>query len=151
MTSQILELADARGQIVALLAEFTFRVDRGEPVGHLFQEQAVYRTPRGDTRGRDAIATLFASVGESRKLTGHVTRHSTTDVHVLRVSSSRFESRSLLMAFALETPTSAMGSLLVADHVDIVDCESDGAYRFVQRTLSPALQFSLPNKSAVTA
>jgi hypothetical protein len=145
------DLAEARERIIALLAEFTFHVDRGEPIGHLFQEKAVYYTPRGETRGRDAIATLFSLMSASRTATGHITRHSTSDVHVRRLSSMRFEVHSLLTGFALETPTSKSGSLFVGDHVDIVEVESRGDYRFVQRTLEPKLQFSLPNNNGVAS
>ena len=129
-----------------LLVEFTHRIDCGSPIGELFQENALLHTPRGETRGRGAIAELFAAVFDSRRRSGQVSRHSALDVHVRAIGSNRFEVRSLLLAFAVSGMENETGSLMIADQVDIVELEADGSYRFAERKLSPALEFSLTPK-----
>lgn len=129
-----------------LLVEFTSRIDCGEPIGELFQENALLHTPRGETRGRVAIAELFAAVFDSRRQSGHVSRHSALDVRVREIGTNRFEVRSLLLAFAVNGMQSGTGSLLIGDQIDVVELEADGAYRFAERKLSPALEFSLTPK-----
>lgn len=126
-----------------LLVEFTSRIDCGEPIGDLFQENALLHTPRGETRGRGAIANLFATVFESRRRSGHVSRHSALDVRVRAIGSNRFEVRSLLLAFAVNGTENGTGSLMIGDQIDVVELEIDGVYRFAERKLSPALEFLL--------
>jgi hypothetical protein len=133
-----------------LLTEFTSRIDCGQPIGELFQENALLHTPRGETRGRGAIAELFVTVFDSRRRSGHVSRHSALDVRVRAIGSNRFEVRSLLLAFAVNGTQNGTGSLLIGDQIDVVELESDGAYRFAERKLSPALEFSLTPKERVT-
>jgi len=133
-----------------LLVEFTFRIDCGEPIGDLFQENALLHTPRGETRGRGAIAELFAAVFESRRRAGNVSRHSALDVRVRAINSNRFEVRSLLLAFAVNGTQDGTGSLLIGDQIDVVELETDGVYRFAERKLSPALEFSLTPKERAT-
>jgi hypothetical protein len=141
------ESAARQADLTALLAEFTARVDRGESVADLLQADAVIRTPRGETRGRDTIAALFASVFETRRQSGHAARHTSLNVHVRAVTAGRFEVRSLLLAFSLAAPDKGEGSLLIGDQIDIVALEADGEYRFAARTLTPALEFSLVPKA----
>jgi hypothetical protein len=130
-----------------LLVEFTYRIDCGEPIGELFQENALLHTPRGETRGRRAIAELFAAVFDSRRKSGHVSRHSALDVRVRAIGNNRFEVRSLLLAFAVNgAAQNATGSLMIGDQIDVVELEGDGAHRFAERKLSPALEFSLTPK-----
>ena len=129
-----------------LLAEFTSRIDCGEPIGELFQENALLHTPRGETRGRGAIAELFAAVFDARRRSGHVSRHSALDVRVRAIDSNRFEVRSLLLAFAVNGTHNGTGSLMIGDQLDVVELDADGAYRFAERKLSPALEFSLTPK-----
>jgi hypothetical protein len=151
VTTELSEHAEARRDIIALLDEFTSRVDHGEPIGHLFQELAVYSTPRGETRGRDAIAALFATIGASRREVGHITRHGTMSVHVIRLDAALFEVRSMMMALALERPTAANGSLLIGDHTDRVERDAEGVYRFAHRSLKPTLEFSLSRNSGASS
>jgi len=140
------ELRDLRAAMSALLAEFTFRIDCGEPIGELFQEKALLRTSRGETRGRDAIAELFTTSSESRRRSGHVARHSSLDVRVRAIGNNRFEVRSLLLALAMNAAEGGTGSLMISDQIDVVELEADGAYRFAERKLVPALEFSLTPK-----
>jgi hypothetical protein len=129
-----------------LLVEFTSRIDCGETIGDLFQENALLHTPRGETRGRGAIAELFAAVFESRRRSGHVSRHSALDARVRSIGSNRFEVRSLLLAFAVNGMENGTGSLMIGDQIDVVELEADGVYRFAERKLSPALEFMLTPK-----
>jgi hypothetical protein len=140
------ETRDLRAAIAALLSELTFRIDGGEPVGELFQEGALLRTPRGETRGRGAITELFARSFASRQHSGHISRHGSLDVHVRALGSNRFEVHSVLLAFAMNAAEAGSGSLLVGDQVDVVELESDGVFRFAERALAPALEFSLVSK-----
>src|ERR1700733_8877186 len=139
-------LSTLRMAISTLLTEFTSRIDCGEPIGELFEENALLHTPRGETRGRAAIADLFAAAFDTRRRSGHVSRHSTLDVCVRAMGGNRFEVRSLLLAFAVTGPQNGAGSLMVGDQLDTVELGGDGAYRFVERKLSPALEFSLVPK-----
>jgi hypothetical protein len=150
MTEQafLSESANPQAELTALIAEFTSRVDRGESVAELLQADAVIRTPRGETQGRDTIAALFASVFESRRQSGHVARHTSLNVHVREVTTGRFEVHSLLLAFSLAAPNKADGSLLIGDQIDIVARDADGEYRFAARTLRPALEFTLVPKAS---
>jgi hypothetical protein len=141
-----LDLTQLRAAMSALLTEFTSRLDCGEPIGDLLQEEALLRTPRGETRGRGAIAGLFAAAFDSRRRSGHVSRHSCLDVRVRAIGNDRFEVRSLLLAFALGGGQNAAGSLMIGDQIDIVALEADGEYRFTERSLAPALEFSLSPK-----
>ena len=135
------ELLHARSEILALVSEFTFRIDHGIPVGDLFEEKAILVTPRGEVRGRPAIAELFASLNAQRAAESHRSRHGNLDVRISKVSEGRFEVHCLLMAFSL--PASSTGSLLIGDQVDIVRRDEDGIYRFVKRAMQPALQYAL--------
>jgi hypothetical protein len=150
MTEQAISLESGNQQVelTALIAEFTARVDRGESVADLLQADAVIRTPRGETQGRDSIAALFDSVFESRRQSGHVARHTSLNVQVREVATGRFEVHSLLLAFSLAAPNKAEGSLLIGDQIDIVAREADGEYRFAARTLTPALEFTLVPKAS---
>jgi hypothetical protein len=150
MTEQafLSESANQQADLTALIAEFTARVDRGESVADLLHPDAVIRTPRGETRGRDTIAALFASVFESRRQSGHVARHTSLNVYVREVTTGRFEVHSLLLAFSIAAANKTDGSLLIGDQIDIVAREANGAYRFVARTLTPALEFSLVPKAS---
>jgi hypothetical protein len=134
-----------------LLSEFTSRVDCGDAVGELFHEDAILRTPRGEVRGRGAIAGLFSTSFESRRASGHFSRHSSLDVRARALGGGRFEVRSMLVAFAINEAASGAGSLLVGDQIDVVELGADGAYRFALRNLTPVLEFSLlpPRKSPV--
>jgi hypothetical protein len=137
------ELRDLRMAMSDLLSEFTSRVDHGEALGELFHEDAILRTPRGEIHGRDAIASLFSTSFESRRASGHFSRHSSLDVRARALGSGRFEVRSMLVAFAINEAASGAGSLLIGDQIDVVELRADGAYRFAVRQLSPALEFSL--------
>ena len=129
-----------------LLTEFTSRMESGEPIGDLLQENASLQTPRGEVRGRTEIAKLFLTLFESRQRSGQVSRHSSLDVRVRDLGDNRFEVRSLLMAFSLSGVEAEAGSLLLGDQIDTVELDSDGVYRFAARRLTPALEFALTRK-----
>jgi hypothetical protein len=147
MRSASPESAKLLADMSALLAEFTARVDCGESVADLLQKDALLKTPRGETRGRDAIATLFSAVFERRKKSEQIARHSSLNLHVRLMSANCIEVRSLLMAFSLPEVKDGLGSLLIGDQVDIVALEPDGDYKFAARTLTPALEFSVVPKA----
>jgi hypothetical protein len=137
---------ELRSAASALLTEFTSRMESGEPIGDLLQENASLHTPRGEVRGRSEIAKLFLTLFESRQRAGQVARHSSLDVRVRELGDNRFEVRSLLIAFSLSGVEAEGGSLLIGDQIDIVELDSDAIYRFAARKLTPALEFSLTRK-----
>jgi hypothetical protein len=132
-----------------LLTEFTSRMESGESIGDLLQENASLHTPRGEVRGRTEIAKLFLTLFESRQRSGQVARHSSLDVRARELSDNRFEVGSLLIAFSLSGVETEGGSLLIGDQIDIVELDFDGVYRFAARKLTPALEFSLSRKPQV--
>jgi hypothetical protein len=124
-------------------------MDSGEPIDDLLQENASLQTPRGEVRGRSEIAKLFLTLFESRQRAGQVSRHSSLDVRARELGDNRFEVRSLLIAFSLSGVEAEGGSLLIGDQIDIVELDFDGVYRFAERRLTPALEFSLTRKPKV--
>jgi hypothetical protein len=140
------QLAEARGEILALLAEFTYRVDAGISVEELFDQSAVFATPRGPTQGPAAIAKLFASIHAARKAEGHISRHGNMNVRIVAIDENHFEVRHLMLAMALPQPHASLGALLVGDQTDVVVRDTSAIYRFLKRTLTPMLEFSLTPK-----
>ena len=140
------QLVEVRSEILALLAEFTYRVDTGISVEELFDESAVFATPRGPTQGPAAIAKLFASIHAARKAEGHISRHGNLNVRIVTIDENRFEVRHLMIAMALPQPHASLGALLVGDQTDVVVRNTSGIYRFLKRTLTPMVEFSLTPK-----
>jgi hypothetical protein len=139
-------LVEARSEILALLAEFTYRIDTGMSVEPLFDESAVFTTPRGVSQGAAAIAKLFAAIHAARTAEGHISRHGNMNVRIVATDENRYEVRHLMLAMALPQPNASLGALLVGDQVDVVVRDGSGTYRFLKRTLSPMLEFSLTPK-----
>jgi hypothetical protein len=137
---------ELRSAMSALLTEFTSRMDCGEAIDDLLHENASLHTPRGEIRGRAEIGKLFTNLFESRRRSGQVSRHSSLDVRARVISPNLIEVRSILIAFSMSGVKGEGGSLLVGDQVDMVELGADGAYRILERKLSPALEFDLTKK-----
>lgn len=133
----------ARLRITELVDNFFGRVDRGESVADLLEEQAQFVTPRRTAQGREAFAALLLSLAQERKDKGRVARHFSVNVNVQDLGSGQFRVRSLAIVISLDSGPGAKGSMNLGDHDDIVAFDSSGTCRFVKRTMTPASQFLL--------
>jgi hypothetical protein len=138
----MLKVGEVYPAVLHLLATFSARIDRGEGVADLFHEDAVFVTPKGAVRTCGAIATLFETRAAQQAAGGRLDRHIFTNLIVEERSDGSFDVRSILLALAME-PGAAQGSMLVGDQSDIVKAGQDGALKFSQRELVPALHFAL--------
>jgi hypothetical protein len=129
--------------ITELLDEFYGRIDRGESVAPLLDEQAQFVTPHRSAQGREAFAALMLSLAQSRRENGRVARHFSTNVSIEDLGAGQFRVRSLTLVTALDSGPEAKGSLNLGDHDDIVALDADGVCRFVKRTMTPVSQFML--------
>jgi len=133
----------ARLRITELVDNFFGRVDRGESVADLLEEEAQFVTPRRTTQGREAFAALLLSLAQERRDKGRVARHFSVNVNVQDLGSGQFRVRSLAIVISLDSGPGAKGSMNLGDHDDIVTFDSSGTCRFVKRTVTPASQFLL--------
>ena len=132
-----------RSRILALLDEFHGRIDRGESIAELLVEQARFKTHVRNAEGREAFAALMLSLFEMRRQKGRMARHIGTNVNVEDLGAGRYRVRSLILVLAADSGAGAQGFLNTGDHVDIVEMDSQGTCRFVERTMTPVLQFAL--------
>lgn len=132
-----------RSRILALLDEFHGRIDRGVSIADLLVEQARFKTPVRNAEGREAFAALMLSLFEMRRQKGRTARHVGTNVNIEDLGSGRFKVRSLIMVLAADSGPDAQGFLNAGDHVDVVEMDSHGTCRFLERTMTPVLQFAL--------
>ena len=132
-----------RSRILELLDEFHGRIDRGVSIADLLVEQAKFKTPVRNAEGREAFAALMLSLFEMRRQKGRTARHVGTNVNIEDLGSGRFRVRSLIMVLAADSGPEAQGFLNAGDHVDIVEIDLHGNCRFVERTMTPVLQFTL--------
>ena len=132
-----------RARVLELLDEFHGRIDRGVSIADLLVEQAKFTTPVRKAEGREAFAALMLSLFEKRRQNGRTARHIGTNVNIENLGSGQFRVRSLIMVLAADSGPGAQGFLNAGDHVDIVEMDSRGTCRFVERTMTPVLQFAL--------
>jgi hypothetical protein len=140
------DLEKARRGVESLMWAFHDRMERGDPMGDLFREEAVFVTMRGEHRGRGAIVQHLTALGQARRQSDRVSRHGILDLRVTRIGERRYEARSLILAFAADDAVATGGSMMIADQLDIVEIGSDGVYQFAERRLRPALEFLLTPK-----
>jgi len=133
----------ARVRITQLLDEFSNRVDRGVSVADLLEEQSRFVTPAWNAEGRDKIAEKLLSLAQSRNENGREARHISATVNAEDLGAGRFRVRSVMLVMMLDRETGANGVMNVGDHDDIVAIDSAGICRFVERTMKPALKFTL--------
>ena len=127
--------------VTELLDEFTFRADQGESVADLFHEEAVFESPKGHIKGREAIASHFLSSSQTRAQAGRRSRHATFNVRIREIDSGRLEVSSSLLALAIE-PDGAGNAILWGDQQDIVVMSASGSMQFMRRRMLPALMLS---------
>lgn len=132
-----------RARVLELLDEFHGRIDRGVSIADLLVEQAKFTTPVRKAEGREAFAALMLSLFEKRRQNGRTARHIGTNVNIEDLGSGQFRVRSLIMVLAADSGPGAQGFLNAGDHVDLVEMDSRGTCRFVERTMTPVLQFAL--------
>ena|SRR5882757_10994292 len=126
--------------VTELLDEFTFRSDQGESVADLFHEEAVFETPKGQIKGREAIASHFLSSSQTRAQAGRRSRHATFNVRIREIVSG-LEVSSSLLALAIE-PGEGGNAILWGDQQDIVAMSASGSMQFMHRRMTPALTLS---------
>ena len=131
--------------VAELLDEFTFRSDLGESVADLFHEEAVFETPKGQIKGREAIASHFLSSSQTRAKAGRRSRHATFSVRIRDIGGGRLEVSSSLLALAIE-PGEAGNAILWGDQQDIVVMSASGSMQFMHRRMTPALTLSTGEK-----
>ena len=141
--TQILDPLTVRSRVLELLDEFHGRIDRGASIADLLDEQAKFKTPVRNAEGREAFAALMLSLFEMRRQKGRTARHVGANVNIEDLGSGQYRVRSLIIVLAADSGAGAQGFVNVGDHVDIVKIDSHGACRFVERTMTPTLQFSL--------
>src|SRR5882757_3523710 len=83
-----------RARVTELLDEFYGRIDRGESVADLLDEQAQFVTPRRSAQGREAFATLMLSLAQSRRENGRVARHFSVNANIEKLADGQFKVRS---------------------------------------------------------
>jgi hypothetical protein len=143
LDSRTLDRQTVRNGILELLDEFHGRIDRGVSIADLLEDQAKFTTPVRKAEGREGFAALMLSLFEKRWQNGRTARHIGANVNIEDLGSGQFRVRSLILVFAVDSGPEARGFLNVGDHVDIVKVDSGGAFRFVERTMTPVLQFAL--------
>jgi hypothetical protein len=141
--SHTLDPQTVRSRVVELLDAFHSRIDRGVSIADLLEDQAKFTTPVRNAEGREGFAALMLSLFEKRRQNGRTARHIGANVNIEDLGSGQFRVRSLILVLAVDSGPGAQGFLNVGDHVDIVKMNSDGACRFVERTMTPVLQFAL--------
>ena len=132
-----------RSRILELLDEFHGRIDRGVSIADLLVSEAKFKTPVRNAEGREAFAALMLSLFEMRRQKGRTARHVGANVNIEDLGSGQYRVRSLIIVLAADSGDGAQGFVNVGDHVDIVKIDSHGVCRFVERTMTPTLQFSL--------
>jgi hypothetical protein len=132
-----------RSRILELLDEFHGRIDRGVSIADLLVSEAKFKTPVRNAEGREAFAALMLALFEKRRQNGRTARHIGTNVNIEDIGSGRFRVRSFIIVLAADSGADAQGFLNTGDHVDIVEMDPGGTCRFVERTMTPVLQFAL--------
>jgi hypothetical protein len=132
-----------RSRVLELLDAFHSRIDRGVSIADLLEDHAKFTTPVRNAEGREGFAALMLSLFEKRRQNGRTARHIGANVNIEDLGSGQFRVRSLILVLAVDSAPGAQGFLNVGDHIDIVKMNSDGACRFVERTMTPVLQFAL--------
>jgi hypothetical protein len=138
-----LDPVTVRSRILELLDEFHGRIDRGVSIADLLEERARFTTPVRNAEGREAFAALMLSLFEKRRQNGRTARHMGINVNIEDLGSGQFRVRSLIVVLAADSGSDGQGFLNVGDHNDLVTVDSSGTYRFLERTMTPALQFAL--------
>lgn len=127
----------------ALLEDFAAHVDTGANVSAMFSDDAVFTTPRGEIRGAEAIAQLFAANARQRASAGRISRHFVHSVSVAESDNGALNVRSTLVAIASDPSQNGAGSMLVGDQTDVLVRAPDGALKFSRREMTPVMEFAL--------
>jgi hypothetical protein len=133
----------ARARITQLLDEFSGRVDRGESVADLMEENSRFVTHMWQAEGRDKVTEKLLSLADDRKEKGREARHVTATVTIENLGSGKFRVRSLMIVMMLDTKVCTGSTMNIGAHNDIVSISDGGICRFVERTVAPAMKFSM--------
>jgi hypothetical protein len=133
----------ARVRIGELIDEFFGRVDRGESVADLLEEQASFKAPNRHAEGRGPVAELLLSLAVDRQQRGRRARHFGGNLNIQSIEAGRYRVRCLVVVLSLDSQPGPAGVLNMGDHDDVVVCGADGRYRFASRTMQPVMQLGL--------
>ncbi|MBI2771922.1 MAG: hypothetical protein HYX47_20045 [Burkholderiales bacterium] len=132
-----------RVRITELIDDFFSRVDRGESVADLLEEQAVFKTPQRYAEGRQGVTELLLSLAEMRREKKREARHFGGNVSIDSLGNNQYRVRSLAIVIALDKGDTPKGVLNMGDHDDVVSFDEQGRCRFVRRTMMPVMQLEL--------
>lgn len=112
-----------RLEIEALIAEFAWRIDRGDPatVAELFTEDGWYGRESGDRSvGHDAIRAAYAARAKREATAGvRTARHLFTNLRLVQQDADNASGTSVLLLFAADgPPPHPAHPLLVQDYDD---------------------------------
>lgn len=129
-----------RAEIEALVAEFAWRIDRGDPatVADLFTENGWYGRETGDRSvGRDAIREAYAARAAREAEAGvRTARHLFTNLRVRQQDDRYATGTSILLLFAADGPPPHPATpLLVQDYDDAYE-RVDGQWLFASRSVT---------------
>jgi ketosteroid isomerase-like protein len=129
------KLLEIRLALEDLNAAFTHHLDHGdiEALTQLFTADALYTNGPRESRGREAIETLFRQrVAKGPRTSRHIYSGLRFDIESDRAATGT----SVCLSFAADgTPPLPARPFLVADFVDRYQREDDGRWRFAERQI----------------
>jgi len=129
-----------RLEIDALIAEFAWRIDRGDPatVADLFTEDGWYGRETGDRSvGRDAIRAAYAARKEREKAAGvRTARHLFTNLRLQQSGPDDASGCCILLLFAADGPPPHPATPLLVQDYDDTYRRVDGRWLFASRSVT---------------
>ena len=135
MTDPLLRL-----EIEALIAEFAWRIDRGDPasVADLFAPDGWYGRSTGERSvGRDAIRAAYAARAERQAEAGvRTARHLFTNLRLERQDADSAAGSCILLLFAADGPPPHPAVPLLVQDYDDTYRRIDGSWLFASRAVA---------------
>lgn len=129
-----------RVEIDALIAEFAWRIDRGDPasVADLFTEDGWYGRETGERSvGRDAIRAAYAARRDREAAVGvRTARHLFTNLRLTRLDDDHAAGSSILLLFAADGPPPHPATPLLVQDYDDRYRRVDGRWLFASRAVT---------------
>ncbi|MXW92948.1 MAG: nuclear transport factor 2 family protein [Rhodospirillaceae bacterium] len=135
MTDPLLRL-----EIEALIAEFAWRIDRGDPaaVADLFTPDGWYGRSAGERSvGRDAIRAAYAARAERQAEAGvRTARHLFTNLRLERLDADSAAGSCILLLFAADGPPPHPAVPLLVQDYDDTYRRTGGRWLFASRSVA---------------
>ena len=135
MTDPLLRL-----KIEALIAEFAWRIDRGDPaaVADLFTPDGWYGRSSGErSAGRDAIRAAYAARAERQAAAGiRTARHLFTNLRLEQRDPDNAAGSCILLLFAADGPPPHPATPLLVQDYDDTYRRIDGSWLFASRAVA---------------